>query len=157
MFNVFLIINKYRFYMVRKYRKTSHSKYELKVHLIWVTKYRFKVLVNDIKLRIRDLIRQCCDTSDIHIIRGHVSADHVHLYISYPPMLSITEIVKSIKGRTSRRIQEEYPELSKKYWGQHFWSIGYAAFSAGDITDEIIKEYVKNHQDKDFGEFTVGN
>jgi putative transposase len=141
--------------MVRKHRKTSHSKYELKAHLIWVTKYRYKVLVNDIKLRIRELIRQCCDASDIHIVRGHVSSDHVHLYISYPPQLSITEIVKSIKGRTSRRIQEEFPELSKKYWGQHFWSIGYAAFSAGDITDEMIKEYVKNHQDKDFGEFTV--
>jgi putative transposase len=141
--------------MVRKYRKTSHSKYELKVHLIWVTKYRYKVLINDIKHRIRELIRQCCDASDIHIIRGHVSADHIHLYISYPPQLSVTEIVKSIKGRTSRRIQEEYPELSKKYWGQHFWSIGYAAFSSGDITDEVITEYVKNHQDKDFGEFTV--
>jgi putative transposase len=141
--------------MSRRYRKTSHSKYELKAHLIWVTKYRYKVLVNDIKFRIRELIRQCCDASDIHIIRGHVSSDHVHLYISYPPQLSVTEIVKSIKGRTSRRIQAEFPELSKKYWGQHFWSIGYAAFSAGDITDEMIKEYVKNHQDKDFGEFTV--
>jgi len=141
--------------MVRKYRKTSHSKYELKVHLIWVTKYRYKVLVNDIKHRIRDLIRQCCDANDIHIIKGHVSSDHVHLYISYPPQLSVTEIVKSIKGRSSRRIQEEYPQLSKQYWGQHFWSIGYAAFSSGDITDDVIAEYVKNHQDKDFGEFTV--
>lgn len=141
--------------MVRKYRKTSHSKYELKVHLIWVTKYRYKVLINDIKYRIRELIRQCCDSKDIHIIRGHISSDHVHLYISYPPQLSVTEMVKSIKGRTSRRIQAEFPELSKRYWGQHFWSIGYAAFSAGDITDEIIKEYVKNHQDKDYGEFTV--
>jgi len=143
--------------MIRKYRKTSHSKYELKVHLIWVTKYRYKVLIKDIKYRIRELIRQCCDAQDIHIIRGHVSADHVHLYISYPPQLSITDIVKSIKGRTSRRIQEEFPKLGKKYWGQHFWSIEYAAFSAGDINDEIIKEYVKNHQDKDFGEFTVDN
>lgn len=143
--------------MVRKYRKTSHSKYELKVHLIWVTKYRYKVLLNDIKYRIRELIKQCCDTQDIHIIRGHISADHVHLFILYPPQLSVTEIVKSIKGRTSRRIQEEFPDLSKQYWGQHFWSIGYAAFSAGDITDKAIEDYVKNHQDKDFGEFTVDN
>jgi REP-associated tyrosine transposase len=120
-----------------------------------VTKYRYKVLVNNIKLRIRDLIKQYCDANDVHIIRGHVSADHVHLYISYPPQLSVTGIVKNIKGRSSRRIQEEFPELGKKYWGQHFWSIGYAAFSAGDITDEMIKEYVKNHQDKDYGDFTV--
>ena len=141
--------------MVRKYRKTSHAKFDLKVHLVWVTKYRYKVIVNEIKFRIRDLIRQVCDANDIYIIRGHVSADHVHLFISYPPQLSISEIVKSIKGRSSRRIQEEYPELGKRYWGQHFWSIGYAAFSAGDISDELIKEYVKNHQDKDHGDFTV--
>ena len=141
--------------MVRKHRRTSHSKYELKAHLIWVTKYRYKVLVDDIKHRIRDLIRQSCVACDIHIISGHVSSDHVHLYISYPPHLSITEIVKSIKGRTSRRIQEEFPKLGKQYWGRHFWSIGYAAFSSGDITDEMIKDYIKNHQDKDFGDFTV--
>jgi putative transposase len=141
--------------VTRKYRKTSHSRFDLKVHLVWVTKYRYKVLVKEIKFRVRDLIRQVCDANDVHIIRGHVSSDHVHLYISYPPQLSISEIVKLIKGRSSRRIQEEYKELGKQYWGQHFWSIGYAAFSAGDISDEMVKEYVKNHQDKDHGDFTV--
>ena len=140
---------------MRSYRKTTHSKYDLKVHLIWVTKYRFNVLVDDIRVRIRDLIRETCDAKDIHIIRGHVGADHVHLYISYPPQLSVTEIMKSIKGRSSRRIQEEFPQLGKKYWGQHFWAIGYAAFSSGEITDAMIREYIKNHQGKDYGEFTV--
>ena len=141
--------------MGRSYRKTSHSKYDVKVHLIWVTKYRYKVLVDGVKLRIRDLIRQTCDANDIQIIKGHVGIDHVHLYISYPPQKSITQIVKSIKGRTSRRIQEEFPQLGKQYWGKHFWAIGYAAFSAGAITDEMIREYIKNHQGKDYGEFTV--
>jgi putative transposase len=141
--------------MSRNYRKTSHSKYDLKVHLIWVTKYRYKVLVEGIGVRIRDLLRQTCDSLDIQIIRGHVGTDHVHMYISYPPQLSVTEIVKSLKGRSSRRIQEEFKELSKRYWGRHFWAIGYAAFSAGDITDEMIREYIKNHEGKDYGEFTV--
>ena len=141
--------------MVRSFRKTTHSKYDLKVHLIWVTKYRYKVLVAGVKERIRDLLRQICDASDIQIIRGHVGADHVHMYISYPPHLSIMGIVKSLKGRSSRRIQEEFPQLGKKYWGQHFWAIGYAAFSSGEITDEMIREYITNHVSKDYGEFTV--
>ncbi len=141
--------------MSRNYRKTSHSKYDLKVHLIWVTKYRYKVLVGTVTARIRDLIRQTCDALDVQIIRGHVGVDHVHLYVSYPPQLAVTELVKSIKGRASRRIQEEFPQLGKQYWGKHFWAIGYAAFSAGDITDEMIREYIKNHEGKDYGEFTV--
>ena len=141
--------------MTRSCRKTTHSKHDLKVHLIWVTKYRYNVLVGGIKERIRDLLRQVCDANDIQIIRGHVSKDHVHMYISYPPYLSITDIVKSLKGRSSRRIQEEFPQLGKKYWGKHFWAIGYAAFSSGEITDEMIREYIKNHEGKDYGEFTV--
>lgn len=141
--------------MVREYRKTSHSRYDLKVHLVWVTKYRYKVLKEGIGARIRELLRQTCETLDVQIIRGHVGCDHVHMYISYPPQLSITEIVKSLKGRSSRRIQEEFKELSKRYWGRHFWAIGYAAFSAGDITDEMIREYIKNHEGKDYGEFTM--
>jgi putative transposase len=141
--------------MTRNYRKTSHSKYDLKVHIIWVTKYRYKVLADGIGVRVRDLLRQTCDSLDIQIIRGHVGTDHVHMYISYPPQLSVTEIVKSLKGRSSRRIQEEFKELGKRYWGRHFWAIGYAAFSAGDITDEMIREYIKNHEGKDYGEFTI--
>jgi len=141
--------------MARHFRKTSHSKYDLKVHLIWVTKYRYKVLVDQVKVRIRDLLRQTCDSLDIQIIHGHVSSDHVHLYISHPPHLAITEVVKSLKGRSSRLIQQEFPQLGKQYWGKHFWAIGYAAFSSGTITDEMIREYIKNHEGKDYGEFTV--
>ena len=141
--------------MTREYRKTSNAKYDLKVHLIWVTKYRYKVLVEKVKERIRELIRQTCDSMDIQIVRGHISTDHVHLYISYPPQCSVTEIVKSLKGRSSRKIQEEFPQLGKQYWGNHFWAIGYAAFSAGDVTDDMIREYIKNHEGKDYGEFTV--
>lgn len=141
--------------MTRNYRKTTHSKYDLKVHLIWVTKYRYKVMTDPIKQRIRELIRQTCDSLDIEIIRGHVSVDHVHLYISHPPFLAVSEIMKSLKGRSSRLIQQQFPELGKQYWGKHFWAIGYAAFSAGTITDEMIREYIKNHQGKEYGDFTV--
>ena len=141
--------------MTRNYRKTTHAKYDLKVHLIWVTKYRYKVLVDKVKERIRELIRQTCDTMDVQIIRGHISTDHVHLYISHPPQVSVTDIVKSLKGQSSRKIQEEFPQLGKQYWGRHFWAIGYAAFSAGDVTDDMIREYIKNHEGKDYGEFTV--
>jgi len=130
--------------------------HDMRVHLVWVTKYRYKVLINRIAHRIRDLIRQTCESKDIQIIRGHVSLDHVHLFISYPPKLCVSEIVKALKGRSSVKIQQEYPELGKRYWGNHFWAIGYAAFSAGEVTDKIIKEYIANHMNDQGENFTVG-
>lgn len=131
---------------MRKYRKSSHAVHDLKVHLVWITKYRYKVLTKNVGFRIREIIRQISDTNDITIIKGRVSQDHIHLYVSYPPKLSVSEMVRLMKGRSSRKIQEEFPQLSKKYWGKHFWAIGYAAFSSGQVTDQMIQEYLSNHE-----------
>ncbi len=95
---------------MRSYRKGSHTVYDLKVHLIWMTKYRYTVLTKKVGLRVRELIRQVCDANDIHIIEGRVSKDHVHISVSYPPKLSVSEMVRLMKGRSSRRIQEEFPQ-----------------------------------------------
>ena len=130
---------------MRSYRKSSHTIYDLKVHLVWITKYRYSVLTKDVGTRAREIIRQVCDQKDIRIISGAVSKDHIHLYISYPPKYSVSDMVKWFKGRSSRRLQDEFPQLGKVYWGKHFWAIGYAAFSSGHITDEMIKEYLENH------------
>jgi len=130
---------------MRSYRKSSHTIHDLKVHLILVTKYRYSVLTQEVGVRARDILRQICDQKDIKIIKGAVSKDHVHLYISYPPKYSVSDMLKWFKGRSSRKLQDEFPQLGKVYWGQHFWAIGYAAFSLGHITDEMIKEYLENH------------
>ena len=141
---------------MRSYRKSSHTIHDLRVHLVWITKYRYKVLTKQVGIRIRGIIRQICDANDIEIIQGRVSKDHIHLYVSYPPKLSVSEMVRRLKGRSSKRIQDEFPQLGKKYWGKHFWGIGYAAFSSGHVTDEMIQEYLKHHdkhpkhQDDDF-------
>lgn len=140
---------------MRPTRKGSHTVYDLRVHLVWSTKYRYKVLQNKIGYRIRELIRQKCKSLDIQIIRGRVSQNHVHMYISYPPKLSISDIVRLLKGNSSRKIQQEFPELNQRYWGRHFWGIGYGAFSAGHVTDEMIKNYLDNHSDQDDDDFVV--
>ena len=139
---------------MRRYRKGSHSTHDLKVHLVWCTKYHHKALQQDVACRIRDLLRQICEANDIQIVKGHVSKDHIHLYVSYPPKLSVSEMIKRLKGRSSKMIQAEFPELGAKFWGRHFWGIGYAAFSSGTVTDQTIREYLERHIDKDDG-FTV--
>lgn len=127
-------------------RHTSHALSRLTVHLVWVTKYRYPVLVGEIKQRCRDLIVQICDAEDVRILKGVVSKDHVHMLIEYPPSKSVSDIVKRLKGRTSRRLQEEFPELRRRYWGKHFWAIGYGAWSSGNITDELVAQYLEHHR-----------
>jgi len=128
-------------------RKGSHSIHQLHVHLIWSTKYRYGVLRGDIQIRCRDLIRQTCDSLDIEILKGVVSKDHVHLHLSYPPKLSISDILKRLKGRSAKMLLSEYSELKKRYWGGHLWGIGYGSWSTGNITDEMIQEYLDHHKE----------
>ncbi len=132
---------------MQKLRKGSHSVHQLHVHIVWSTKYRFQVLKGEIQIRCRDLIRQSCDSMDVQVLKGVVSKDHVHLHLSYAPKLSISEIVKRLKGRSARILLEEFGELRKRYWGGHLWGIGYGAWSSGNITDEIIQAYLEHHKD----------
>ena len=78
-------------------RKGSHSTYQLHVHLVWRTKYRYGVLKGDIQIRCRDLLRQTCDSLDVQILKGVVSKDHVHLHVSYPPKVSVSELIRRFK------------------------------------------------------------
>jgi len=128
------------------YRKGGHTVYDIKYHLVWVTKYRYSILKGEIALRVRDLIREVCMQRDIAIIKGHVSLDHVHLFVSVPPHLSVSQMMQYIKGKSSRRLQEEYPSLRKRYWGQHLWARGYFCASSGTVTDEMIKAYIEQHE-----------
>ena len=126
------------------YRKTSHSVYDLKYHVVWITKYRKPVLHGEIAVRLRELVRQTCAALDVYILSGHIATDHVHLLVSVPPHVSVSTLMQRIKGRSSRRMLEEFGELSRQFWGRHFWARGYFAASSGNVTDEIIKQYIES-------------
>ena len=128
-------------------RRSSHSVYEMQVHIVWSTKFRYKVLRGEVQIRCREIIKQTCDSMDIRIIKGVISSDHIHILMSYPPKLSVSDIVKRLKGRSARLLMEEYTELKKRFWGGHFWGIGYGAWSSGNITDEMIIAYLEHHKD----------
>jgi len=100
-------------------------------------------LRGEIGKRIRELIRQTCASLDVYIVKGHVSKDHVHLLLSVPPSLAVSELVKRLKGRSSRLLLEEFGELRKVYWGRHLWARGYFVASSGNVTDEVIAEYIE--------------
>ena len=137
-----------------EYSKGAHTVYVLQYHIVWITKYRYQVLQKEVAYRARELIRQTCLAYDVKIISGHVSKDHVHLFVSAPPTMSISKLVQALKGRSSRRLQMEFPQLGKRYWGKHMWGRGYFCASVGNVTEDIIKAYIEgqelHHQDQDF-------
>ena len=93
------------------YRRSSHTVYDIKYHLVWITKYRKPVLRGAIAERVRDLIREICKARDVEILKGHVSADHVHIFVSVPPHISVSQLVQWIKGKTSRKMLVEFETL----------------------------------------------
>jgi putative transposase len=127
-------------------RLGGHTVTRLAVHLVWITKYRYHVLKGEIQKRCRELLIQVCDSEDVRILKGVVSKDHVHMHIEYLSSKSISDLVKGLKGRSSQLLQKEFPELSKRYWAKHMWGIGYGAWSAGNITDDLIQEYLEHHK-----------
>lgn len=129
---------------MENYRKTAHCTYDIKYHIVWITKYRKPMLVGKIAERTRELIRGVCNTNDVEILAGHVDKDHIHLLVSVPPYLSASKLVQYIKGYSSRKLLMEYKELSRQYWGKHLWARGYFVASSGNVTDEVIAEYIKN-------------
>jgi putative transposase len=145
--------------MSGRYRKSSHVIYECKYHVCWLPKYRYPILTGQVALRLRELVRQIAAANEVEIISGAVSSDHVHLYVSIPPSLSVSKFVQFVKGATSRKLQLEFEGIRKRYWGQHVWARGYFVATSGNVSDEMVREYIRrqgtNEEQED--EFRVLN
>lgn len=134
------------------YRTGSHSRYDIKYHFVWVTKYRKSVLAGEVGIRLRDLVREVCRTHEIEILKGAVSRDHVHVFLSCPPTLSPSKIMQYIKGKTSRKLLMEFKHIQKQFWGRHLWARGYFVASSGNVTDEVIAEYIRQQEENEPGD-----
>jgi len=128
-----------------EYRYGSHTVYKIQYHFVFVTKYRYQVLRGDVGLKVREWIRQTCQAFEIEILKGVVSKDHVHLFVSAPPTLAPSEMMRRIKGRSSTKLFQTFPHLRSRYWGRHFWARGYFCVTSGDLSEEKIKEYLEHH------------
>ena len=96
-----------------EYQKGRHTVHDIKYHFVWVTKYRYHILTGRVAQRLRELLMQGCQARGMTIIEGHVSKDHVHMLISCPPKLAPSQIMQYLKGRSSKMMQDEFPELKK--------------------------------------------
>ncbi len=92
-----------------------------------------------------DICRQVCHENEVDILRGVLSSDHVHMFVSVPPKLAISDLVRKMKGRSSHKVQREFPELRRRYWGRRFWGRGYFSTTNGAITEDIVLQYLEQH------------
>jgi len=131
---------------MRRYQLGAHTKRDLKVHLSWIPKYRKKVLLGPVATRARDVLRQIAMEHELDIISGKVASDHVHIFLAYRPTQEISKIMQWLKGISSRILLTEFPHLKKQFWGKHLWARGYLAVSSGNITDEMIQQYIQEQE-----------
>jgi len=131
---------------MRQYRIGAHTKSDLKVHVIWIPKYRKRVLLGEVSVRLRNILRRIASEQGLEVISGKIAVDHVHMFVSYRPSLSISKFVQQLKGVSSRILLGEFAHLRRELWGRHLWSRGYLAVSSGNITDEMIQKYIEEQE-----------
>ena len=135
------------FVFMSKYRKLSHVVYKCDYHIVWVPKYRYRILTGDIKTLVEGDVRMLCEWKGCEVQELSVQEDHIHLLVSIPPKVSVSELMGIVKGKLAIKLFKSYPVLKKKtYWGNHFWARGYFVSTVG-LDEDMIRRYVK-YQEK---------
>lgn len=128
-----------------EFRTGKHVVFELYVHLVFTTKYRKKVFTDIILKRLEEIMKEKCIEAESTLIEFNGESDHVHLLVSFPTKISISELARLLKGVSSRIIRKEFwSQIKDKLWGDHFWSPSYCAVTAGGAPLEIIKKYIED-------------
>ena len=131
------------------YKKLSHVVYKCDYHIVWVPKYRFRILTGQIKTLVESDIQMLCEWKGCEVEELNVQIDHIHLVVSIPPKVSVSVLLGTLKGKIAIKMFKSYPKLKKKpYWGNHFWASGYFVSTVG-IDKDVIKRYVKYQEEQE--------
>ena len=131
---------------MKDYKKTSHTIYDCKYHIVWITKYRYSVLKNEVWEKTREILREIAIRNEMKIYSWAINRDHIHMLISIPPNISVSKAVQILKWTSSRMLFNEFPNLKKQYWWQHLWARWYWVATSWNVTDEVWKEYIDNQK-----------
>ena len=129
--------------MTRQFKRLAHSLYECKYHVVFCPKYRYKILQDEVSNYVEQQIyRLCSQKDDVEVVEVNVQPDHIHLVVSLPPKYAVSQFMDFLKGKLALRLFDRFPQLSRRYWGQHVWSRGYCVSTVG-LDEERIKKYVQ--------------
>jgi putative transposase len=125
----------------------AHTTHRLRYHLAFIPKYRKRVLAGPVAARLRELIGQACEVNGWEALELAVQPDHVHLLIQVQPRWGVPQVMKSLKGGTSRVLRAEFPDLSEFLWGSGFWAVGYFAATVGVVEGEAVARYIREQRE----------
>lgn len=132
--------------MTQQYRRNSHTVSLVNYHLVWIPKRRKRVLVGDVEKRLRQIIWEVCQEKDWVVIDLEIMSDHVHLLVNVPPNVAAHEVVKALKGRSSRYLRQEFPHLLKL---PSLWTHSYFVSTTGNVSSETIRKYIEEQRHHD--------
>ena len=134
--------------MAKKANSLEHTKWMCKYHIVFTPKYRRKIVYNQYKESIRDIIKQLCAYKGVEILEGHLMPDHIHMLVSIPPQISVSSFMGYLKGKSALMIFDKHANLKYKFRNRHFWAEGYYVSTVG-LNEETIKKYIREQETSD--------
>lgn len=125
----------------------SHTKYRCQYHIVFIPKYRKKILYGKIRKDVREIIQTLCKYKGVEILAGAVCVDHVHLSVKLPPKISVSNFMGYLKGKSTLMIYDRHPQLQSK-WDKAFWARGYYVETIGNVTEAAIKKYIEEQTEE---------
>ena len=127
----------------------QHTRWNCTYHLVFIPKYRRKVMYGETKKDLRDIIKKLCEMKGVQIIEGKICVDHVHMYVAIPPKFAVSEFMSYLKGKSTLMLFDRHPEFRTKKRDQHFWARGYYVATVGNVNEATIIEYIRNQEEND--------
>ena len=127
----------------------AHTRWNCQYHIVFIPKYRKKVIFNEVRKDLGQILRKLCEQKNVEIIEAEACKDHIHLLVSIPPYLSVAQFMGYLKGKSSLMIFDRHANLRYKYGSRHFWCRGYYVDTVGR-NKRVIEEYIKNQLEEDF-------
>ncbi len=134
--------------MANKNNELAHTKWMCKYHIVFTPKYRRKIIYNQLKVDIRDILKQLCAYKGVEILEGHLMPDHIHMLVSIPPKYSISSFMGYLKGKSALMIFDRHANLKYKFGNRHFWSEGYYVSTVG-LNEATIRKYIQEQEKYD--------
>ena len=140
--------------MAKKENALAHTKWMCKYHIVFTPKYRRKMIYNQYREDVREIIKQLCSYKGVEILGGNVMSDHVHILVSIPPKMSVSSFMGYLKGKSALMMFDRHANLKYKFGNRHFWSEGYYVSTVG-LNEAVIKKYIQDQEKYDIAMDTL--
>lgn len=127
----------------------AHSRWNCTYHIVFIPKYRKKIFFGEVRRDVGEILRKLCEMKGVTLIEGTTQPDHVHMYVSIPPKISVSEFMGYLKGKSALMVYDRHPEVYQKYKDRHLWARGYYVSTVGNVNEETIRKYIREQEEND--------